>query len=205
MPFYIVKIGGSLMGCAREIMRQLEMLTSEGYTFLIIPGGGPMADLIRYIHHWHSISEEAAHWMALLAMEQYAYFLADATIARLVDEISMPESGIEVLLPYQALLKDDDWILHSWNYTSDSVAAKAACRLKTDFVKATDVDGIIQNGDLVPEVTAAGLIGQKTCVDQGTLSILNRCKQNCIVMRGSDPMRFATDLKKRRGGTLIKG
>jgi len=77
MPFYVLKLGGSLMATARDLVRSLHSL--EGYSFLVVPGGGPMADLVREIYARGSLSQEAAHWMAVLAMEQYAFFLADGT------------------------------------------------------------------------------------------------------------------------------
>lgn len=204
MPFYILKIGGSLIRYAKEIMHQLHLLTAEGYRFLIIPGGGPMADLVRDLFNNYKISQEAAHWMAILAMEQYAYFLADMRDAKLVNEISIPKSGINVLRPYPALLKNDIGIIHNWDYTSDSVAALAACRLDTNFVKVTDVDGIVLNGNIVREISAMELIGKDTCIDQGTLRLLNRCGQNCLVLNGTDPKKFVACLKKERVGTLIR-
>ena len=67
------------MPTARNLVRSLLALGDEGYSFLVVPGGGPMADLVRQIHSRGDLSQEAAHWMAVLAMEQYAYFLADGT------------------------------------------------------------------------------------------------------------------------------
>ena len=74
MPFYVLKLGGSLIDSARSLLLGLTDLESKGYSFLVVPGGGPFADLVRSQFHEYSISDEAAHWMAILAMEQYAYF-----------------------------------------------------------------------------------------------------------------------------------
>ena len=49
MPFYVLKMGGSLMASARPLMRALLALAEEGYSFLVVPGGGVMADLVRDI------------------------------------------------------------------------------------------------------------------------------------------------------------
>ena len=64
------------MPSARSLIRLLLTLEDEGYSFLVVPGGGPMADLVREIYSRWDLSDEAAHWMAVLAMEQYAHFLA---------------------------------------------------------------------------------------------------------------------------------
>src|SRR5512137_1146056 len=96
MPFYVLKMGGSLMTCARPLMRALLALAEEGYSFLVVPGGGPMADLVRDIYARGGLSQEAAHWMAILAMEQYAYFLVDGNGAALTREISRSKSDCSV-------------------------------------------------------------------------------------------------------------
>jgi len=205
MPFCVVKIGGSLIDRSQEIVRNLVELSLEGYRFLVVPGGGPMANLVRDLFQRCELSQEASHWMAILAMEQYAYFMADGTEAKLIQEISEPENGVCILLPYNALLADDAGIEHNWNYTSDSVAAEVSCRLGTFMVKATDVDGVILEGKVTKDISAEDLFGKTTCIDQGALEILSRYGRSCLVLNGTDPKRFVMNLKRKRGGTLIKG
>ncbi|HWQ18380.1 MAG TPA: uridylate kinase [Methanotrichaceae archaeon] len=202
MPFHIIKVGGSLIDTARELV--VALCKKPRLDVLIIPGGGPMADLIRDLSIRHQISDEACHWMAVLAMEQYAHFLADGTDAALTAEIKRPQ-GLAVLMPYQALQKDDRGIDHSWDYTSDSIAAVVASRLEMDFIKATDVDGIILDGRLVEEISARELMGVETCVDQGTLLILQESRRCCRVLNGSCPEAFISAMERGVGGTLIKG
>jgi len=205
MTFCVIKIGGSLIDVSRDIVKGLVSLSQEGGTFLVVPGGGPMADLVREIHQRYRLSEDTAHWMAILAMEEYAHFLADGTGAALTDEISRPFAGVRVLLPYRPLMRDDQGLEHNWDYTSDSVAALIAWRLAVDFVKATDVDGVILEGEVEREISAESLIGKDTCIDQGALRILRRSSRRCLVLDGRDPNRFIANLKTRRGGTLIRG
>lgn len=203
MPFYVLKLGGSLIDKSREIVLRLASLTQEGYSFLVVPGGGPMADLVRGLYESHGLSDEAAHWMAILAMEQYAYMLADGTGAVLTRTIEKRE-GLNVLLPYSALLQDDQGIGHTWEFTSDSVAALAARRLDAGFIKATDVDGVILCGRVVKEVSATSLVGKKTCVDQGLLGLLKG--RSCWVLNASDPGKFIRYIRTGTGdGTVIKG
>jgi hypothetical protein len=207
MTVYVLKLGGSLMACARDLMRALSALAEDGYSFLVVPGGGPMADLVRDLFSRYEISQEAAHWMAILAMEQYGYFLADGTGALLTREMRLPRSGVEILLPYQVLREDDFGLMHSWDYTSDSVAALAALRLSAPLIKATNVDGVILEGKVVEEVSASSLLGKESCIDQGTLRLLlGRLKGRRIwVLNGSDPHHFISALKRGKGGTIIKG
>jgi aspartokinase-like uncharacterized kinase len=163
-----------------------------------------MAELVRDLFAAYKISQEAAHWMAVLAMEQYAYFLADGTGVKLVREIGFRD-GVSILLPYPALLEGDLGMEHTWDYTSDSVAALFASKLGMDFVKATDVDGIILDGRLVDEISASQLLGIETCLDQGALRILISSGRSCRVMNGSDPEAFLSSLTGLRGGTLVRG
>lgn len=208
MPFHLVKVGGSLIGVAKQIVRDLCGLNREGHSFLIVPGGGPMADLVRDLFHRGEISGEAAHWMAVLAMEQYARLLVDGTGAKLAVEPSLC-SGTCVLMPYRYLLKDDSGIEHNWDYTSDAITALIACRLETDMIKVTDVDGVMLGGTLASEIDASELIGKDTCIDQGSLRILISCGRSCRVLKGSDPA-YLTDFFRSGagflpGGTVIRG
>jgi aspartokinase-like uncharacterized kinase len=205
MTFCVIKIGGSLIDVSRDIVKSLVDLSREGDSFLVVPGGGPMADLVREIFKRHHLSEETAHWMAILAMEEYAHFLADGTGAALTDGISRPVAGVQILLPYRPLMRDDKGLEHTWDYTSDSVAALVAWRLSADLVKATDVDGVILEGEVEREISAEFLIGKETCIDQGALQILRRSGNSCLVLNGTRPGRFIANLKIRRGGTLIRG
>ncbi len=205
MRFYVLKIGGSLIDRAKEIVRGLQMLSRKGYGFLVVPGGGPMADLVRDLYVRDLVGDEASHWMAILAMEEYAYLLADGTDAELVDTIAR-SAGVRILRPYRYLLTDDEGLEHSWDYTSDSVAALVACRLNADMIKATDVDGVQISGSVVPEIRASELRGIKSCIDQGSLRILSGCGRRCFVLNGSVPERLIAmieDLPHRCAGTMI--
>ncbi len=161
-----------------------------------------MADVVRALYEKGLLSDEAAHWMAILAMEQYAYLLADDTGAILTAEISRSE-GLKVLLPYRALLEDDVGLEHSWNYTSDSVAALIASRLDAKFIKATNVDGIIIDGKVAVEIYAISLMETKTCLDQGSIKLLKG--RSCWILNGSDPKKFINSMLSGNGGTIIKG
>lgn len=211
MPFYVLKLGGSLLESSRDLVRALVGLAEDGYSFLIVPGGGPLADLVREIHARHAFSEEAAHWMAVLAMEQYAYFLADGTGARLVEEIGKPNCDgigqVDILLPYQALKKDDVGLEHNWDYTSDSIAMLAALRLDSPLIKATNVDGIVMEGKVQEVVFASCLLGKESCLDQGTLRLLMRKGMGASlrILNGTDPSAFISALKSENGGTTVIG
>ncbi len=99
----VIKIGGSLIGNARNLVHILnDYALTEDEQILIIPGGGIFADTVRMASGVYGISDEAAHWMAILAMDQYAHYLTDNTPARLVTrivDISSIEAGASRPVP----------------------------------------------------------------------------------------------------------
>jgi len=197
----LIKLGGSLIRSAKRIIKDLlEYTNSTGETILIVPGGSIFADTVRKINP----SQEAAHWMAILAMEQYGYYLADGTGAKLIDNPDLKGGGTYILLPYD-FLKNNDELPHTWDVTSDTIAAWFASRMGARFIKVTDVDGIYLNGALQNELLAGELIGKETCVDAELPSFLMRNKMNCEIVNGNCPGRVVDALKGNVIGTLIKG
>ncbi len=78
----VLKIGGSLFDSAREL---LKWVADEERDVLVVPGGGAFADKVRDVYGTTTLSDDAAHWMALLAMDQYGYYLSDGTGIPLAD------------------------------------------------------------------------------------------------------------------------
>jgi len=148
---------------------------------LIVPGGGPFADVVR--HYSGSLSNDAAHWMAVLAMEQYAFYLAGGTGCRLIDDIIDMPRGVSVLLPFKMVYENDP-LRHSWNVTSDAIAAWIAGLLEADLVVAKDVDGIYINDELIRVIKASEL-SFETCVDTTLPEVLLRYKSTCVIVNGT--------------------
>src|SRR5437879_3587293 len=74
----VVKVGGGLLSRAGALDLVVEALTafSPRRRIVIIPGGGPFAEAVRTMFRRVKIGEDAAHWMAVLGMDQYAHALA---------------------------------------------------------------------------------------------------------------------------------
>jgi 5-(aminomethyl)-3-furanmethanol phosphate kinase len=129
----VVKVGGGLVTVpgALEPVCSTIAAAARQRPMLVVPGGGPFADLVRALDRKMKLSAEAAHWMAILGMDQYAHLLADLmTGAVLVDgpgEIGghLSAAGLAVLAPSR-WMRSADVLPHSWNVTSDSIAAFVA-------------------------------------------------------------------------------
>ena len=209
----VVKLGGSLINSAQDIVNSLHKYAEAAESrnsILIVPGGGIFADSIRSAGKQYDIGEVAAHWMAILAMEQYGYYLIDKTGVGGVDSINDLPDGVSILLPYR-LLKETDELAHSWNVTSDTIAAWVAsmigARVDARFVKVTDVDGVLVDNTLVQEIGATDLFDMgTTCVDIGLPQFIRANNMDCVVVNGHYPDRVIAAVEGEAViGTYIKG
>ncbi len=196
----VVKLGGSLIHRARELLNEIiEYSNAAGEKILIVPGGGIFADTVRKMN----ASEEASHWMAVLAMEQFGYYIGDDTNVKLTESLEFDEK-VGILLPYR-LMKEKDELPHSWDVTSDTIAAWVALKLDARFIKATDVDGIYIDGVLQRELSASEITGKETCVDAELPRFLMKNRMNCEIINGNCPGRLTSAFLGNVTGTLVKG
>ena len=129
----VIKVGGGLLGVpgALEAVCATVGARARREAIVVVPGGGPFADLVREIDRGSGLSTHAAHWMAVLAMDQYAHLLAERIAgAVLVEEpgsiaAALSMRRVAVLAPSR-WLRAADPLPHSWDATSDSVAAFVA-------------------------------------------------------------------------------
>jgi aspartokinase-like uncharacterized kinase len=135
----VVKIGGGITAVPATLQRVCSAVqtAAQAHRLLIVPGGGPFADAVRESQHRLGLSDEAAHWMAILAMDQYAQILAE----RITGSVLLQEPGDiaaavlpgrpGVLAPFR-WMRSADVLPHSWNVTSDSIAAFIAGALDAE-------------------------------------------------------------------------
>jgi aspartokinase-like uncharacterized kinase len=137
----VVKVGGGLLAYPADFDRVLVTIgrTAARRRLLVVPGGGPFADAVRRVYRQMNLSEDAAHWMAVLAMDQCAHLIASRTpggvvVASASDFEAMLDSGqIPVLAPTR-WLQEVDPLPHTWDVTSDSIAAWIASSVNADHL-----------------------------------------------------------------------
>jgi 5-(aminomethyl)-3-furanmethanol phosphate kinase len=144
----VIKVGGSLSARPRALTRLMTALgaLARGRTLVVVPGGGPFANEVRRVDRRFGLADSAAHWMAILAMDQFAYVLAHlapgAAVVRRRGDITA--GRLNVLAPTSWLTRADP-LPHSWEVTSDSIAAWVARRLHARMlVLLKDVDGFFE-------------------------------------------------------------
>jgi hypothetical protein len=126
----VIKIGGGLAAIPDALERVCRVVeeVARSECIVVVPGGGRFADTVREFDRERGLSATAAHWMALLAMDQYAFVLAD----RMPDAVLLDDAGsvpdvlsqnrVAVLAPSR-WMRSADVLPHSWDVTSDSIAA----------------------------------------------------------------------------------
>jgi aspartokinase-like uncharacterized kinase len=162
----VVKVGGALShvpGALDDLARALPAL-ARTRPVVVVPGGGPFADQVRRTQHELGASEDAAHWMAILGMDQYAHLLAErlpgARLVHDVEALGRARAGdLCVLAPYRWMQQTDP-LPHTWDATSDSIAAVVAGALDARellLVKAISGTPEALADALLPAVCPPGL------------------------------------------------
>jgi aspartokinase-like uncharacterized kinase len=141
MSVTVLKLGGSLLDLADLPQRLRAMLaTFPNQRPLLICGGGDAADVVRRWHKTHELDEEHAHWLAMEAIRLnqalLASLLADVEIVtNRVDAVSAWDRGAIALLDLPRFVRDEEAVSpigqhlpHTWDVTSDSLAAWVALR-----------------------------------------------------------------------------
>jgi aspartokinase-like uncharacterized kinase len=169
----VVKVGGGVLAHAAHFDAALAAIgaAAGARRLLVVPGGGPFADAVRHVDRRLGLSDDAAHWMAVLAMDQYAHLVASrfagSVIVAAPHEIAAalaagPAMKVPVLAPYR-WLREADPLPHTWTVSSDSIAAWVAGAVgarRLVLVKPPGTSG----SDLVDAFFARALPAQVTSV-----------------------------------------
>jgi len=210
----VLKVGGSLAddpASLASLCQELSVL-AKAHGILIVPGGGEFADTVREFDKTYSLSNMVAHKMAILAMDQYGFFLSDITpnsyVSHSLEEISNSVKGtLPIFLPSKLMFREEP-LEHSWDVTSDTIAAYIAGLLHAEkLILVTDVDGIFSedpkknvDAKLIEELSAKKLLGwnKRTSVDKTLPKILLKANLDCYVVNGGYPERIKMILENKK-------
>ncbi len=123
----VVKLGGSHLASS-HLNDLLDVVASCRGHVILVPGGGIFADAVRRAQAQLGFDDQAAHRMALLAMEQFGLLLsglrAGLRVTRSPAEIqnALNSGAVPVWSPAEMVLQANE-IPASWDVTSDSLAA----------------------------------------------------------------------------------
>lgn len=155
----VVKLGGSLL-TAQALPACLDAIARWLGRVVIVPGGGPFADQVRQTQRQWGFDDDAAHRMAILAMQQMAILIASmkpefALCGRL--EAFSDAAKVTIWSPDPDQL-DRAGIAASWDVTSDSLAAWLAGRLQAEELLLVKSCAVESGNDF-------GLLQQRGVID----------------------------------------
>ena len=145
----VLKVGGAV--CRDPDTRRLALAAvrrlAQERRILVVPGGGTAADEVRMAQRAQGFSEDIAHWKAILAMDQLGRSIAadleGAQLIHLRNEVGpVHHAGkVPVLAPH-TWMRASDPLPHSWDITSDSIAAYIAGVLDArELILVKPIDG----------------------------------------------------------------
>ena len=199
----VLKIGGSLSrGDSLAALCQAIGRLGARHRLLVVPGGGDFADIVRDYDRRFRLNETTAHAMALLAMDQYGWLLGDlipdGDVVRdiLSARKTTANGGVPILLPATLLIQADP-LPHSWQVTSDSIAAwiaGLACASRLVLLK--DVDGLLSDlsrrdtAEVLPAMSVKQLVNQRGGVDEYLAVLLASLELETWVINGQRTERL---------------
>jgi aspartokinase-like uncharacterized kinase len=184
----VVKLGGSLL---THLPRIVPALCASPSPHLIIPGGGTFADDVRE----SGLADDDAHWMAIAAMDLYGRLIAAQGIGTTTHLIRPKKTC--VLLPY-CVMQERDPLPHTWDVTSDTIAAWIASVLGTDLLVLKSVAGITVGGVFQETITRPV---KTDVVDPFFIPFVLKHRVRATILNGTD----VALLKKYFKGEQVKG
>lgn len=158
---HVVKLGGSLLDLPDLLPRFERWRAEQSASLVLVVGGGAAADAVRAFDRAFKLEESAAHWLAIRAMRLNAELIAG--VVKDCEPVAKPQACMEAWGRKKIALVDPlAWlereagegihIPHRWTFTSDSIAAHVATRLRAG--KLTLLKSRLPAGDCGPESAA---------------------------------------------------
>lgn len=170
----VVKLGGSLYN---HVPALVPLLSASPRPLLIVPGGGAFADSVRAA----GLDDETAHWEAIAAMEQYGRHLSSCGLP-ITETLAVPNTPV-IFLPLSCI-RERDPLPHSWDVTSDTIAAWVAAELGLDLLLLKSVEGLMTEGVLRERVSTPV---KTEVVDPFFLPFILEHGVNTWIINGSRP------------------
>ncbi len=173
----------------------------EGENCLFVIGGGEFANLIRKYDNEMEFSEDVTHETAIDAMDILVKLLNDklafTEISYTIEEaISISDLNKIPIMICSDILKENDPFAHSWDVTSDSIAAYIASLLDAKLLIATNVNGIytkdpsLSGAELINEIDVNKLLTfDESSIDLMLPTLLIEYGLDCYVVNGEYPER----------------
>jgi 5-(aminomethyl)-3-furanmethanol phosphate kinase len=134
-PVTVVKVGGSLFDIPGLGKHLISWLAELKQATLLVPGGGPLVDVLRELDRRYSLGETTSHWLALQAISINAQVLSKLIPNSEITNQKSPswgrwEGGRVAILDAHEFARHDDGepggLPALWSVTSDSIAARTA-------------------------------------------------------------------------------
>jgi aspartokinase-like uncharacterized kinase len=196
---WVVKLGGSL-ATDETLPYWLDVLSCYGGgEVVIVPGGGPFSELVMKSQGFWNFDDSSAHRMALMAMGQYGVMMTgmrpDLEPVESLQDIQkvLNRAGVPVWLP-EHLLGKDHRVEHSWDVTSDSLAAWLAQQLLAShllLVKSVQLDnGVVQIGKLIDSGVVDAAFSRYAREADCTVTVMSRYQYEFVprLITGSAPV-----------------
>jgi 5-(aminomethyl)-3-furanmethanol phosphate kinase len=144
MRLVVFKLGGSLLTCPDLADRVLAVVRLRpGARVLIVVGGGEAADVVRAWSRLHALPEDDAHWIAIRSMSVTRALVrqmlpdSEEVVSTSEAESIWESERKPLLLDVESYLRqveaaEADALPHSWDVTSDSIAAWIASHWSAD-------------------------------------------------------------------------
>ena len=173
----------------------------EGENCLFVIGGGEFANLIRKYDNEMEFSEDVTHETAIDAMDILAKLLNDklafTDICYTIEEaIGISDLKKIPIMICSDILKENEPFAHSWDVTSDSIAAYIASLLDAKLLIATNVNGIytkdpsLSGAELINEIDVNKLLTfDESSIDLMLPTLLIEYGLDCYVVNGEYPER----------------
>ena len=168
----------------------------EGQNCLFVIGGGEFANLIRKYDREIEFSDDVTHETAIDSMDILAKLLNDklafTEISYTIDEAkSIADSNRIPIMICSEILKENEPFKHSWDVTSDSIAAYIASLLDAKLLIATNVNGIytkdpsLSDAELISEIDVNELLTfDESSIDLMLPALLIEYGLDCYVVNG---------------------